>query len=64
MIMAVTDDEVPDVKIKQEEINGHAKGPRRRRKKRTSTSTGSHVTSVLARSSSFLHSPYYFTDQK
>jgi hypothetical protein len=47
--MAVTDDEVPDVKIKQEEVNGHAKGPIPRRKKPSSASTGSHVTSILAR---------------
>jgi hypothetical protein len=49
MIMAATDEGSPKVMIKQEEVNGHAKGPLPRRKKPSSASTGSHVTSILAR---------------
>jgi hypothetical protein len=47
--MAVTEDESPEVKIKQEEVNGNVKGPIPRRKKSSSSRTGSHVTSILAR---------------
>jgi hypothetical protein len=47
--MAVKEDGTPDVKIKQEEVNGHTKGPIPRRKKPSSVSAGSHVTSILAR---------------
>ena len=53
--MAVTEDASPEVKIKQEEVNGHTKGPIPRRKKPSSASTGSHVTSILARYSTFLY---------
>jgi hypothetical protein len=47
--MAVTEDGSPEVKIKQEEVNGDVKGPIPRRKEPSSSSTGSHVTSTLAR---------------
>lgn len=53
--MAVTEDGSPDVKIKQEEVNGHAKGPVPRRKRPPSGSTGSHVTNILARYWSISH---------
>ena len=47
--MAIMEDESPEVKIKQEEVNGNAIGPIPRRKEPSSSSTGSHVTSTLAR---------------
>jgi len=47
--MAVTENGSPEVKIKQEEVNGNVKGPTPRRKRPSSSSSGSHVTSILAR---------------
>ena len=55
--MAVTEDESPEVKIKQEEVNGNVKGPIPRRRKRSSSSAGSHVTSILARYFFFFYGP-------
>ena len=64
--MAVTEDGPSEVKIKQEEVNGHAKGPLPRRKKPSPASTGSHVTSILARCSILLriHITLLLTDNR
>jgi hypothetical protein len=47
--MAIMEDESPEVKIKQEEVNGNAIGPIPRQKEPSSSGTGSHATSYLAR---------------
>ena len=62
--MAITEDGSLEVKIKQEEVNGNAKGPVPRRKKASSSSTGSHVTSTLARYFSFYGCILVLTDTR
>ena len=60
--MAIMEDGSPEVKIKQEEVNGNAKGPIPRRKKPSSSNAGSHVTNILARYF-FFYSPYHCADR-
>ena len=64
--MAVKENGTSEVQIKQEEVNGHTKGPLPRRKAPSSASSGSHVTSILARYSTFsnIQVPLLLTDHR